>query len=273
MIIPNRKIADLCILIPCYDDLDGLVQSISSIVYNTEKYMVLIVDDGSSEPLSGEKIRQLIPEGINFQIIRLGLNLGITNALNKGLEFIYANFSVRFIARLDCGDICSPNRFYAQVSFLESNPGIHLIGTWCYFKDTGSGEAYKYITPTQHDQIKRSMNFRNVFIHPTVMWRSSGMSQFKYPDQYPYAEDYGLFYEMISKIRSAIINEFLVTCKINHSGISIHNRSIQLKSRLKVISHYSKNRILFFMGAIKLRLLMVVPYQLVFITKKNLYKV
>jgi len=270
--IPEPQIIDLCILIPCYNDFGGLIRSINSIVYNTEKYLILLVDDGSTECITIERINQNIPEVVNFKIIRLEHNMGITNALNRGLEFIYANFSVQFIARLDCGDICSPDRFYTQISFLQSNPGIHLLGTWCYFKDYESGAAYKFMTPTQHKQITRSMNFRNVFIHPTVMWRYSGVSKLKYPEQYPYAEDYGLFYDMISKIKSAIISEFLITCQINNEGISIGNRTIQLKSRLKVISYYSKNKFLFLLGAIKLKLLMIIPYHIVFILKKNLYR-
>ena len=271
MRIANLHYIDLCILIPCYNNFDGLIQSVNSIVYNTKECLVLIVDDGSSERITIEKINLQLSSDVTIKIIHNHKNLGITKALNYGLEFIYTNFSPRFIARLDCGDICAPNRFFTQVSFLSSNSDIDLIGTWCYFKDTASGEAYKYITPTKHKQIKRSMNFRNVFIHPTVMWRFSALDQFKYPEQYPHAEDYGLFFEMISKVKSAIINEFLVTCEINHNGISIYNRSIQLRSRLKVILDFGKNKFLLLVGTIKLKLLMIIPHQFIFIAKKQLY--
>jgi glycosyltransferase involved in cell wall biosynthesis len=263
---------DLCVLIPCYNNFDGLIDSIKSINYTENKYVVIVADDGSKETVSAERIQQKLSAFVNFKIVRSEVNCGITKALNLGLEFIYANYSPKFIARLDCGDICSPQRFYKQVTFFENHPDIHLTGTWCYFKNNQTGESYKYSTPTQHSQIKREMHFRNVFIHPTVMWRVTGTSKLKYPEKYPCAEDYGLFYDMISKRKSAIIDEFLVTCEINHQGISILNRSTQLKSRLKVVSFYGRNRLLYLLGAAKLSFLMIIPHQFIFLTKKIIYK-
>ncbi len=250
----------------------GLIDSINSINYEIDKYLVVIVDDGSDQVITKAKILEKLLRSINVQIVRLEQNKGITNALNKGLEFIYSNFKFSYIARLDCGDICASNRFYTQINFLITNPDIHLIGSWCYFKDPKTGKAFKYITPTKHKFIKRSMNFRNVFIHPTVMWRVSATYKLKYPENYPFAEDYGLFYDIVSKVNSAIINQFLVTCEVNQAGISISKRSIQLKSRAKVITDYSQNNILYFFASIKLLFLMMFPYQFIFMIKKIMYK-
>ena len=273
MTIYNSNIIQLCILIPCYKNFNGLIISIKSINYDINKYLIIVIDDGNIEEITKDKINKELPSNLNIEIIRSEQNLGITKALNKGLQFIYSNYSVNYIARLDCGDICSADRFYVQTKFLETNKNIDLVGSWCYFKDPQTGVAFKYITPTVHKYIKRSMNFRNVFIHPTVMWRVSAVNKLLYPEQYPFAEDYGLFYDMITKVKSAIISQFLVTCELNNSGISISKRSIQLKSRLKVIADYSKNNILVFLGAIKLMVLMIFPYQFILLIKKNFYKV
>lgn len=271
MICPNTPLIDICILIPCHNNFEGLIQSINSITYTKDKFAVLVVDDGSKEQITLERLKPHVPETAYLTVISLGQNLGITKALNKGLEFIYTNFSVTYIARLDCGDLCSPQRFYTQVNFLQLNPDIDLIGTWCYFKNHATAESYQYTTPTQHQQIKRSLYFRNVFVHPTVMWRFKANNTLKYPEQYPHAEDYGLFFGMILKMKSAIIAEFLVTCEINPKGISIYNRSVQLKSRLKVIADFGNNHLLFLLGAIKLKILMIIPYQFIFMIKKRLY--
>src|SRR5258706_6342491 len=110
---------DICVLIPCYNNMEGLIQSINSIVYDQRRLLVLVVDDGSTVPVTRNTIYQHLPISVNIQLIRLKQNQGITRALNKGLDFIYANYPVGYIARLDCGDICSPERFYRQVSFLE----------------------------------------------------------------------------------------------------------------------------------------------------------
>ncbi|MDN3654402.1 glycosyltransferase [Ferruginibacter paludis] len=267
MICPTNLI-DLCIIIPCYNNLEGLRTSLNSIHYNRGKYVIIIVDDGSIDAVTIEKLH--CPQH-DIKIITNSKNQGITIALNRALEFIYANYATRFIARLDCGDICSPNRFYTQIAFFDKHPEIHLTGSWCYFKDNTSGSAYSYCTPTLHKHIKREMYFRNVFIHPTVMWRMAGVGKLKYPEQYPCAEDYGLFYAMTDHAKTAIIDEFLVTCEINHKGISILQRSVQLKSRRKVVSFYGKNKFLAMLGSVKLFILMMIPYQIIFITKRVIY--
>ena len=270
MICPNLYKIEFIILIPCYNNFSGLISSIQSIHYNEKKFFIVIVDDGSDEAVTIKRIQERISDSLNIKVLSYINNHGITKALNKGLEYIYTNFLPAYIARLDCGDICSPERFFKQIEFFEKHPDVHLIGTWCYFKNILTGEGYSYSTPVKHNKIKQKMHFKNVFIHPTVMWRIAEIGKLKYPEQYPYAEDYGLFYEMISKVKSAIINEFLVTCEINYNGISISNRREQLKSRLKVIKDNSSNTLLLFMGIIKLYILMIIPNRLVFIAKSKL---
>lgn len=268
----NRSaLVDLCILIPCYNDSGGLIESVNSIVYHRGRFVVLIVDDGSDDPISPAGLYQHIPMAVSLRVIRLQQNLGITGALNKGLEEIYTNCPARFIARLDCGDICSPERFFRQVAFMETNTSIDLLGTWCYFKDKKTGSAYGYTTPATHRLIKRSMHFRNVFIHPTVMWRAS-VPEWRYPENYPHAEDYGLFYDIMSKKTTAILEEFLVICMINERGISIMNRRKQLQSRLKIIWSYGNSKWWVGAGTIKLLILMLMPYRSVYQIKKWMYK-
>ncbi len=263
---------DICVLIPCHNNLQGLIDSINSIEYHHGRALVLVVDDGSTVAITRTQLYQHLPASVNIQLVRLRQNQGITRALNEGLDFIYANYACRFIARLDCGDICSPQRFYKQIAFLEQNPHTDLVGSWCYFKDMETGLAYKYITPTDHGMIGRSMYFRNVFVHPTVMWRADSLQSFRYPTKYPHAEDYGLFYDILSKKKTAIIDEFLVTCEINKKGISYLNRAEQLKSRLRVIRDFGKNKLLLAAGTIKLAMLMALPYQLITGFKNRAYK-
>ncbi|HTL07591.1 MAG TPA: glycosyltransferase [Chitinophagaceae bacterium] len=263
---------DICVLIPCHNNFEGLIDSINSIVYDHQRLMVVVVDDGSATAITRTRLYTSIPAAVNIQLVRLRQNQGITKALNAGLDFIYANYAVQFIARLDCGDICRPDRFHQQIAFLNTHPNIDLLGSWCYFRNPVTGTAYEYRTPTDHEEIERSMYFRNVFVHPTVMWRVAALQPLRYPVKYPHAEDYGLFYDIISKKRTAIISEFLVTCEVNQTGISFLNRSEQLRSRLRVIKDYGRNKLLLAAGMLKLAFLMALPYRLVKEVKHRVYK-
>src|ERR1700712_5717417 len=125
--VVQRSMVDVCILIPCYNNIPGLINSINSIIYDPARFLVLVVDDGSIDAVTRTGLYKHVPPSVNIQIVRLKQNSGISKALNTGLDFIYANYPTRFIARLDCGDICDPERFYRQVDFLDNNPETDLL--------------------------------------------------------------------------------------------------------------------------------------------------
>ena len=268
----KKQAYDFYLLIPFYNNLPGLILSLQSIVYDPLAYGLLIVDDGSEEILRQEDLTSYLPQPLSLTILRLRENQGITRALNTGLKWLEENVNSRYIARLDCGDLCMPDRFSRQVAFLNGRPEVGMIGSWCIFRNFQTGESYRYITPTEHKKILREMHFRNVFIHPTVMWRSDMTKKIGvYPEGFPRAEDYGFFYKIISATEAAVLPADLVICEINPRGISLHFRREQLKSRIKVVRQYGNNGLYRLLGVVKLRLLMVIPYKFILEIKKLIY--
>ena len=266
---------DFYLLIPCYNDLDGLILSLKSINYPYNKFIVLIIDDGSAISINYTELSPHISPELVVEIIRLPVNQGIVRALNTGLEWLNTKGEHvnKYVARLDCGDICDRKRFYQQVDFFNHHPEINLIGSWCVFKDFENGNSYLYKTPTGHKGIEKEMHFRNIFIHPTVMWRTTAMDSRFYPEEFPHAEDYGLFYALIhDRVKCAILPEPLMICRISRVGISIWNRKEQLQSRMKLVKQYGKSKILKLLGILKLKLLMLIPYQFILRTKMILHK-
>src|SRR5262245_15738652 len=110
---------DFFVLIPCFNDHEGLLQCLQSIRYENSKYGVLIVDDGSETPVQYAHLQQLLDDGMRIFILTLPGNQGIVKALNAGLQWLDEQKGVDFVARLDCGDICDANRFYSQVQYLR----------------------------------------------------------------------------------------------------------------------------------------------------------
>jgi glycosyltransferase involved in cell wall biosynthesis len=267
---------DFIVVIPCFNDLEGLRKALSSIHYHNGDFAVLVIDDGSKVPIKPVDLVSSLPRDTTVELLRLSENVGITKALNAGLLWIAERnnifFSCKYIARLDCGDTCDNSRFNKQVRFLEEHREIDLLGSWCVFENYETGDKFVYKTPTCHKQIRRAMHFRNIFIHPTVMWRMTVMKNFgKYPENFPHAEDYGLFYQwMDANIRTAVIPEKLVTCRINNKGLSLANRRHQLHSRIKVIRTYGSNKFFRTLGILKLWALLALPYSWVFRMKKLL---
>ncbi|MDH7462129.1 glycosyltransferase [Chitinophagaceae bacterium 26-R-25] len=265
------KNLDFITLIPCYNNIEGLKRSIRTISYSPDKCAILVVDDGSNTAVSLETIEE--QTSIPVFLIRLTENKGITEALNAGLGWILNNcHKVKYISRLDCGDECAADRFYKQVGFLDTNEQVAIVGSWCKFKNLATGDSYQYKTPVEHNSIIRKMHFKNVFIHPTVMWRTDITRQIGlYPMTYPHAEDYGFFYKILGKYKTAVIAEYLMTCEITLNGISLKNRKEQLKSRIEVVKKYGSSKILTFLGTMKLLILMLIPSTLLLTLKHKLF--
>src|SRR3954467_4041547 len=95
---------DFYLLIPFYNNLPGLLHSLQSVLYDADKYAVVIVDDGSTHPVTLEDVYRQISKNISVEIIQLPYNKGITIALNTGLQWIMEQNKASFVARLDCGD-------------------------------------------------------------------------------------------------------------------------------------------------------------------------
>lgn len=257
--------ADLhfCVLIPVYNNPEGLLRTLFSVDYDREKHLVVVVDDGSREPVT-EAFLEAASLPSAFKLIRLPQNRGITEALNTGLRWIRQHTDARYVARLDCSDTCHPERFRRQVAFLDAHPEIGLLGTWCTFQSADGSYAYRYTTPVAHEAIIKEMHLRNVFIHPTVMFRTTLLEQVGlYPYEYPHAEDYALFWSMIKVMKSAILGQYLVACSIHAGGISMGNRQQQLKSRLRVVQRFGSDRGRQILSFIKMKLLLFVPHRLI----------
>lgn len=247
--------ADVCVLIPCYNNLEGLKRSINSIQYNKNLH-ILVVDDGSVQPIEASDIKSPFP----ITVVRLRANAGITAAMNAGLQWIAAHLDTKYVARLDCGDVCTEDRFIRQAEYLDLHPETGLVASWCTFENKKGDILYIYTTPEFHKDILSALPYRNVFIHPTVMFRFSLLGQTGlYSYDYPHAEDYELFWKMTLISEAYIFPQALVTCEFNPKGISMHYRKKQLRSRLMIVKKFSSG-IPKLKGIVKMMLLMVTPY-------------
>jgi len=260
---------DFCLLIPCYNNFEGLILSLKSVSYYDDRFMVVVVDDGSAVPVTMESIKSGIEINYGLIVLRNEKNKGITDALNKGLLWIKENGKTEYIARLDCGDLCDPSRFYKQIDYLNKHPDTGLLGSWCTFEDKKSSFRYPYTTPTDHERIKKAMYFRNVFIHPTVIFKTSLLKKTGfYPYEFMHSEDYAFFWKLVKITHSHILNEFLVICEINQEGISLKNRKEQLSGRAMVVARYGTNLLLKISGMLRIKALSILPKQLLLRLRK-----
>jgi len=226
--------SEIIVLIPHYNNTLKLIQSIKSI---KERITVdlLIVDDGSQDDvLIEENVIKAYHSGKVF-IDKLDKNKGIEHALNHGLELIQ-KMDYKFIGRLDCGDLCHPNKFNKQLNFLNSNPNIYLLGTWANALDLNGNLLFILKHPYLYQIIKKKMYLNSMFVHPSVVFRSSIVESVGYyPTNYKAAEDYAFFFKIIKQFEAANLPEVLLDYIIDDNSISSTKRKLQVKNRIKVI--------------------------------------
>jgi glycosyltransferase involved in cell wall biosynthesis len=260
---------DFCLLIPCYNNFNGLIKSLESVFYPPGNYLVVVLDDGSKEPVTMERINLRMEVKKPIVVLHNDKNLGITATLNNGLAWIEENTDARYIARLDCGDLCVEERFVRQVQYMDAHPGTGLVGSWCRIIDKEISLNYSYKGPLTHDAIKKAMHFRNVFMHATVMFRTSVLKEVGYyPTNFEYAEDYAFFWKLINAREACILNQFLVVCELNKGGISYRNKSKQLSARWKVLQAFGSNLVLKISAYMRLLLLFILPKRIALQFKK-----
>ncbi|MEW6584974.1 MAG: glycosyltransferase [Nitrospirota bacterium] len=253
----------VAVLIPHYNNIGGLEKSLSSIS-DLEPVDVVVVDDGSKIKPDLRDLKCKFRHINDLSVIGAERNRGIEHALNEGLKLIEKHGEYEYLARLDCGDVCHPERFKIQREFLDRNAGIYLAGSWVSFVDTCGKELFTVKYPVDHEKIKRKMFINNMFIHPSVMFRMSAVERVGYyPTDVKYAEDYAYFFRFVKNLRTANINRVLLTCEVNPSGISLSKRRTQLRNRIAIIARNWEWDIYCFYGLLRNILLFLVPYNVV----------
>jgi glycosyltransferase involved in cell wall biosynthesis len=216
----------------------------------------VIVDDGSDIKLC--EVINKKNYNYDIHIITLKQNSGIEYALNTGLEYIYNTYN--YIARIDCGDISYPGRVEKQIKVLESDPGLVLLGAWAEFVDTDYNTIFFGELPTEHAVIKNKMFLNNMFVHPSVMMRTKAVQMVGgYPTNRKAAEDYALFFKLLSIGKGENLSEPLIKYVVSDKSISSRNRATQIINRLKVIWDNRKINIYFLYGVFRSLLLLLTP--------------
>jgi len=232
-------LSEVIVLIPHYENELGLIDSVNSI---QEDFPVdiIIVDDGSKrEPLVTDKIEAIYAGKGNIFFEVLSINKGVEVALNLGLSKIL-KLKHKYVARLDCGDRFHKNKLRKQLDYLKKNPDIKLLGTWAQIKDHNNTSLYTQKYPVSHEEIKKKIYLNSTFLHPSVVFESSILSDVGlYPLNYEAAEDYAFFMKVVKKYKSENYPEALVDYIIDPNSISSLKRKRQVKSRIKgILNNY-----------------------------------
>ena len=222
--------AATCVLIPAWQDQEGLSRTLDALKDDPFPFDVVVVDDGSTVPMRCPATCG----GHALTLIRLPQNQGIEHALNAGLAHVLAH-GYRYVARLDCGDLPLPGRISRQVQFLDDAPDVSVVGTWARCVDDGGAYLFTLRFPQDDAAIRRKHRYVPGLLHPTVLIRVAVLLEVGlYSDRYRTAEDYDLFVRLGRGHRLANIPEALTEYVVSAGGTTSTRRRRTLVSRLGV---------------------------------------
>lgn len=129
-----------------------------------------------------------------MHVIRLEKNGGLGNALRLGVESAKYNI----IARMDSDDICQPDRFEKQLTYLDAHPECDIVGgQMTEFIDSPDNIVGRREVPLTNEEIYEFMKSRCALNHVTVMFRKEAvMKAGNYQDWF-WNEDYYLWVRMM----------------------------------------------------------------------------
>lgn len=185
------------VIIATYNEKPYFIfESINSILRQTYENMeVLIMDDSTSRD-TRNALDQLANQDQRIKLLRSDERLGFVPSLNKGLALAKGTY----IARMDADDIATPFRFSKQVTYLEKNPNIYVVGGQMdIINEEGTITSHRSY-PLNGLKLFMFSLYRDPLSHPTVMLRRELIDcGFRYDPIMKKAEDIDLWLRIMNK--------------------------------------------------------------------------
>jgi GT2 family glycosyltransferase len=155
---------------------------------------VVLVQDGPVPEELGATVAALVADSpVPVQHVVLDDNQGLGPALDAGLRA--ARHEI--VARMDADDVSVPDRFEKQLPVIEAGADIAGSGL-LEFGTSVEDVVGRRTPPTDPDEIRRVVRFRDPFNHPTVVYRRSAVLDAGGYTDMELLEDYLLFTRMVA---------------------------------------------------------------------------
>lgn len=227
------------VVLPVYNALPYLKESVESILSQTyQNFELLLIDDCSTDG-SNELLRKYVHADSRIKLIVNNENLKIVKSLNKGIHASQG----KYIMRMDADDISLPTRMQLQVDYMENNPEVGVCGGSMELVDSSLvhvGIRRYYVD----DKVIRKHIFKfSPFSHPAIMFRKSVLEQTDlYDPKCLHGEDYDLYFRIGRIAKFGNLQEIILKYRVHKNSLTNkHLRELELetiKTRRKYFDEY-----------------------------------
>lgn len=189
---------EFSVLMPIYykENPEYFATALESIVNQTlMPNEIVIVKDG---PLTSELdfvIENFVSKSPQlFNIVELKENVGQGKARNAGLNACSHNI----VALMDSDDIARNDRFEIQITYMEKNPNVDVVGSFIteFENNPEIIESIKAV-PITHEEIYNFGKWRSPMNNMTVVYKKDKIFEVGAYNFFNFGEDYLLFAKML----------------------------------------------------------------------------
>jgi glycosyltransferase involved in cell wall biosynthesis len=222
-------IPKLSVIIPVYNAKNWIAGSIASVLRERSIDLELIVvDDGSTDGTQGV-VRELAKVDQRILFIENSLNMGVSNAMNRGIQ----KSNGLYVARMDADDEYIEGWLSRQLSYMERHLDCDVLGGWMFrIRKKGDVKLRKY--PEFDEDLKLMLFFECCFSHSTIMFRRSVLEgmDYVYDVNYKSAEDYELWARMSLTSKFHCLQEPAIYRRELDTGLSSVAKSTGIRAQL-----------------------------------------
>ena len=216
----------ISVILPVYNGAQFIVEAVTSILSQTyTSFELLVIDDGSTD--ATRALLEPLAQGDRRLIIHAEARRGLVGALNFGI----AQAKGRYIARMDADDVALPERFAAQVDYLDKHPDCVAVGTSIIKVDDQGREKSRSRAPNEAFQPSAFPPVIPGIAHPTAMIRADALRQVGGYRPYFYnTEDRDLWARLWQVGRIHQLPEMLLRYRVHAGSVTRQKRVEQLMS-------------------------------------------
>lgn len=226
------------VILSAYNSERFLERALKSLLAQSmDDFQLILTDDGSNDT-TREIICSYAETDSRIHACYNDRNLGLTANLNRSINLAQAPL----IARMDADDIAMPFRLERQVSFLEENPTIDILGSAAIDIDENDEELQLRRSPRLHEDIIRLLPKANPMTHSSVMFRKERLAGINfYNESYRTTQDYEMWFRAAGAgLKFHNLEEVLLKYRMDkdyHKRKSFRYRMLDSKLRLEGFRH------------------------------------
>jgi glycosyltransferase involved in cell wall biosynthesis len=240
----------ISVIMPTFNRACYIAEAIKSVQDQIlDDWELIVVDDGSTDGTESI-VRGFVEKDSRISYFKNEKNIGIAKTRNRGVTLAKADY----VAMLDSDDRwASPDKLIKQLSFLEQNKELGIVGTNASFMDENGKVTGKHTNfPTDNAGIRQTELYRNILMQSGLLIKKEAIEKAGgYDSKFTICDDHDLWLKIGKNWQFMILPSVDLSYRIHKSGITKAKHFKTACEEMKILFKFRKEYPGFFKGLIK----------------------